>query len=351
MTAITTLSTDSRRSVGGFFAASFRNFSALWLLAVFVITFSITAPQTFPTALTVKLVLTDQVTVGLLALALLIPLCAETFDLSIGAMLAFSMVITSTLATNGHNLVASSLIALLCCALFGALNGLLVIKFHINSFIATLGSSQLLAALALLISQNQQLIPPLPDWFLQMSQGSILGINIDVFYLFAAALILWYFLEHTPAGRGMFATGGNPEAARLAGVPTNALIWSSLVVSAVIAGLAGILLLAKVGMFTQEYGPGYVFPAFAAVFFGATQFKGRPNVWGTLLAMYVLAAGVAGLQLTFFGNEYWITPFFNGAALLIAVALASRKHMAKAYRKLRKGSSTASAPSDAVTTA
>ena len=103
------------------------------------------------------------------------------------------------------------------------------------------------------------------------------------------------------------------------------MVWGSLVVSAVVAGLAGIIYGAKVGSFSNTFGPPLLFPAFAAVFFGATQFKNRANVWGTIAAVYTLAFGVKGLQLAFSSGVYWITPLFNGLALLVAVALASRK--------------------------
>jgi ribose transport system permease protein len=326
-----------KRSIVTVLAASLRNFSAVWLLAFFVILFSITAPETFPTALTLKIVLTDQVTVGLLALALLVPLCAGVFDLSIGAMLAVAMVSVSLLSSNGYGIVPATVITLVGCAAFGVFNGFLIVKLHINDFIATLGSSQLLLAFAYFLSKNQQLLPPLPDWFVTMSHGSFAGLNYDVYFLIVIAVILWFFLEHTPTGRAIFAMGGNREAARLAGVPTSRLIFITMMISALLAALAGILYLSKIGVYTQEYGPGFLFPAFAAVFFGATQFKGRANVWGTLVALFALSVGVAGLQLTFFGNEFWVNPLFNGAALIIAVALASRKHVGKAYRNLRKG--------------
>ena len=137
--------------------------------------------------------------------------------------------------------------------------------------------------------------------------------------------MIWYVLECTPLGRHLLATGANPEAARLAGVRTDRMVWGSLVVSAVVAGLAGIIYGAKVGSFSNTFGPPLLFPAFAAVFFGSTQFKNRANVWGTIAAVYTLAFGVKGLQLAFSGGVYWITPLFNGLALLVAVALASRK--------------------------
>ena len=80
----------------------------------------------------------------------------------------------------------------------------------------------------------------------------------------------------------------------------------------------------KVGTFSVDSGPGLLFPALAAVFFGASQFSRRPNVWGTLVAYFALAYGVKGLQIAFGPGTFWIQPLFQGATLLIAVALASR---------------------------
>ena len=185
--------------------------------------------------------------------------------------------------------------------------------------------SQVLAAATLYISANKQITGVFSDTFLDFGRKEILGIPVVVYYLVALALILWYVLECTPLGRHLFATGANPEAARLSGVRTGRLVWGSLVASAVVAGIAGIIYGAKIGSFSNTFGPPLLFPAFAAVFFGSTQFKSRPNVWGTVLAVYTLAFGVKGLQLAFQEGVYWITPLFNGLALIVAVALASRR--------------------------
>ncbi|HSY16106.1 MAG TPA: ABC transporter permease [Jatrophihabitantaceae bacterium] len=299
--------------------------SAAWLMLVFIVIFSITAPHVFPTATTFKLVLSGQTTVGMLALAVLIPISAGAFDLSIGTSLAFAAVIFSALMKAGMPFVVAVICGVAGCALVGCLNGFLVVRLHINSFIATLGVSELLSAGMLRVSSNQQITGVFPTWFQTVTQGTAFGINYDVYILLGVALTVWYVFEHTAVGRALFATGGNLEAARLAGVRTDAAIWGSLVASSIISGIAGILLISQNLLFTPDLGPSYLFPAFAAVFFGATQIKRRANVWGTLLALYALAVGVSGVQLTFFGNDYWITPLFNGVALLIAVALASRE--------------------------
>ena len=336
----------SHRTLGSLLGSSFRDGSAVWLLAVFVVLFSITAPATFPTLLTAQIVLSDQVTIGLLALAILVPLCAHQFDFSVGALLALAMATTAVLTTKGMDALPAAAIAVALTTACGVVNGFFVVKLNVSSFISALGVSQIAVSMTYLFTHNQQVVAKLPTWFVSATQGKLFGLTHDVYYLFGVALVLWYVLEHTAAGRSLFAVGGNPAAARLAGVRVDRLTWGSLVCSGFLAGLAGALLISKVGLYSQEYGPGYLFPAFAAVFFGATQLKGRANVWGTLLALYVLATAVAGLQLTFFGNEYWITPLFNGVALLVAVALASRKHAGRAYRALRKGKSSPAPPTE-----
>ncbi len=151
----------------------------------------------------------------------------------------------------------------------------------------------------------------------------------------AKMIYIWYVLEHTPTGRKMFATGGNPEAARLSGINTDRLIWGSLVASGGIAGFAGLVYSWKFGIYTTTVGPPYLFPAVAAVFFGASQFSRRYNVWGTVLAVYTLAFGIKGIGLRYPREISWIQPMFEGLTLLIAVAIASRQLIIKV--KKRKG--------------
>jgi ribose transport system permease protein len=306
-----------------------RRFSAVCLLVVFAVIFSFAAPSTFPTIATARLTLSGEVTVGILALAVLVPLCAGAFDLSVGAMLAFGMVVLFQLVAHHWNPLLAGLVSIICCAVAGMISGYVVVRLHVNSFIATLGMSQVLSAVMLFISKNTQLEPPFPNWFAGLTSHRFLGISCDFYYLLILAIIIWYVLELTPVGRLLFATGGNAEAARLAGIPTERYIWGSLIVSAAISGLGGVVLASQVGIFQTSFGIGDLFPAFAAVFFGATQIKGRPNVWGTLIALYALAVGVSGLQLTFFGSQFWITPLFDGVALLIAVIFASQQIRAK----------------------
>jgi ribose transport system permease protein len=308
--------------------------SAIYLLVVILVVFSIWIPTSFLQSITFQLVASDQVVTGMVALALLIPLVAGAFDLSAGAMVGFSLSIVSWFAQSTHvNPVIACVVAVVACALVGAISGLIVVYLRVDSFIATLGMSQILAAAALLVSNNQTISGVFSNSFLDFATNEVFGLQLGVYYLVAVALIAWYVMERTGLGRRMFATGANPEAARLAGVRTDRLVFGSLIASAVVAAFGGIVYGAQIGSFSNTFGQPLLFPGFAAVFFGATQIKSRPNVWGTILALYTLAFGVKGIQLAFSSGVYWITPLFNGVALVIAVALARRKVAAAKRRK------------------
>ena len=215
--------------------------------------------------------------------------------------------------------------AIAICAAVGFVSSVIVVKFRVNSLIATLGMSQVLIAFQLKIANNRQITGAFARSWSRLGTRDVAGVPIVVVYLLVLAIVLWFILEHTPVGRYLFAVGGNPDAARLAGLNVERLTYGSLMASATIAGLAGVIFSMKVGTYSSSTGPGLLFPALAAVFFGASQFTRRPNVWGTLVAYFALAFGVKGLQLAFGPGTFWIQPLFQGAALLIAVALASRE--------------------------
>jgi ribose transport system permease protein len=304
--------------------------SVIYLLAGIFLLYSLWIPSTFLTSVTFSSVASSEVAVSILALAVLIAVIAGVFDVSVAAMMTLSLATMTWLQGNTHiNAVLCCVIAVCACGLGGLLNGLIIVRFGVNSFIVTLGSSQVFEALGLWISQNQQISGVYSKDYLRAGQAEVGGFPIVVFYLLGLALVLWYVLAWTGIGRKLFATGANREAARLAGIHTDRLIISSLVSSAMVAGVAGLVYGAQIGSFTSGYADGLLFPAFAAVYFGATQFKKRPNLWGTLLAVYTLAFGVKGLQLALASGVYWITPMFNGLALLIASTLAVGRHRSR----------------------
>jgi ribose transport system permease protein len=232
---------------------------------------------------------------------------------------------------SGLSPVLGAVIALVACVLCGFVSGFIVVRLRVNSFIATLGIGQILFAVVLVLSGDQQLTGTFPSFWSKLGNSDVAGIPIVALFLLAIAIVLWYAFEYTRVGRYLFATGGNPDAARLSGVRTDRVVWGSLIASATIAGFAGIIYSMQDGIFSSSIGPGYLFPAVAAVFLGASQLSRRPNVWGTLIAYFALAFGIQGLVLSASSASVWSQPLFQGVSLIIAVALASRPAM----RKLR----------------
>jgi ribose transport system permease protein len=223
----------------------------------------------------------------------LVPLIAGVYDLAIGAVMSLAVAVVVYLNIHTHIPVAGvAAIALVTCTFAGFVSGFVVVRLRVSSFIATLGVSQVLLAVVLLISGNQELVGSFPSSWAKAGNDDAFGfLPYAVIYLAALSIVLWFVLEYTRIGRYLFATGGNADASRLAGVRVNRFQWGALAVSGLIAGIAGVIYSMQTGVFDSTTGPGYLFPAITAVFLGGSQLSQRPNVWGTLLAYFALAFG------------------------------------------------------------
>ena len=225
-------------------------------------------------------------------------------------------------------------LTLLVGAVVGLCVGVRIVKAHIDSFIATLGISSILIAAISWVSNSQQILG-LPSTFQTIGTKALFGLTLPVYIMLGVGVIVWYVLERTPLGRRIYATGGNIQAARLAGVRVSAVIFGTLAITGLVAALAGTLESASLGSADPTLGPAYMLPAFSAAFLGSTQFRGgRFNVWGTIVAVFVLATGVKGLQLA--GAPIWLPDLFNGVALLIAVGLARYERTARRAGAIRR---------------
>jgi ribose transport system permease protein len=297
-------------------------YSGVLIWGAIILIFALIVPETFLTVQTARSVAADQAITAIMALAIICPLAAGVFDLSIAGMMGLAIVLVAYLqARAGVGTAPAILLTLLCGAFVGACNAFVVVRLRVDSFIATLGSSSILLAAIQWVTGGEQIFSGIPAGFTNLASKQLFTIPIPFFYMLVLAAVLWYVLDYRQTGRYLYATGSNPDAARLAGVRTDRLRAGSLVASATIASLAGIIFTAKIGSASPDSGGSYLLPAFAGAFLGATQIKsGRFNVPGTLLAVYLLATGVKGLQLA--GEPNWVEDVFNGGALILAVAMA-----------------------------
>jgi ribose transport system permease protein len=269
-------------------ALSFRNISALYIFAALFVLFALWVPETFLTTGVWRSLLANSALTALVAIAVTIPLSAGVFNLAVGTEVGTAAILAAwLLEKQGLGVVPAVVLTLVAGGVIGAASGALIVRAKIDSFIATL-----------------------------------------VWIMLAVGLVVWYVLQRTPTGRRLYATGGNINAARLAGVPTGRVIVLSLVSCGAIAALAGVLTSAQLAVGDPTVGPGYLLPAYAAAFLGSTQFHGgRYNVWGSVIAVLVLAVGVKGLQLA--GAPVWIPDLFNGTALLLAVGMSKYQRTAR----------------------
>jgi len=313
---------DTRRSPFKWKKLHPRNVGVVYLYALIWLVFTLWIPDTWTMWLTHRSVLNQNAILMVVSIGLLVPLAAGVFDLSLGATISASSVTLAWGMVEAQWSVPTAILAaLLVGVLVGFVNGLLVVKIKIDSFIATLAMSSVLTAYSVWRSNNRSMLG-FPDSFNNLAAAFAWGLNKTVLVALLVAVAFWYVLEHTAAGRYLFATGGAREAARLAGVQTDRYVWGSLMVSSTFAALSGVLLAAQFGSTQAQSGTPYLLPAFAAAFLGSTQFKRRFNVWGTMLAVVVLQSGVKGLQLAGVGTT-WIESLFFGVALAVAVGFST----------------------------
>lgn len=298
------------------------NYAIVIFLLVLIAVFSIMAPTLFPTWLNFQAIVNNQTVLAILAIAVILPLAAGEFDLSVGAVLGFTSVFAAWATISGVPLVPAILLAILLGAVIGAINAFLVVKVRVSAFIATLGMATLLSGGNLWLTNGSVLFEGIDEGLAAIARTKVLGLPLVFFYLIVLAVIVWLVMERTPFGRYLTATGLGRAPARLAGVPTNLYLASAFILSGALAGVAGVLQTGVVGSASPTTGPAFLLPAYAAAFLGATTIRrGRFNVWGTLVGVLVLAVGVSGLNLL--GAPFWVAPVFNGLALLLAVSFAA----------------------------
>ena len=306
-------------------------FGALIVLVGLIVFFSLLLPSTFPTYENLTTILTTQDVLAILAIGLLVPLAAGEFDLSIGFVLGFTGMEVAVLTGVLHwHPVPAIVLTLATAVLIGLINGLLVVRVGINAFIATLGVGTILSGLTIWMSNGTVIYQGIPDLLLAIGRTQLLLLPLPVFYMIIVIIVFSYILGHTPFGRYIYAVGGGREVARLAGINTDLLTILAFTLSGFMAGIAGVLETATVGAAHPDVGPQFLLPAFAAAFLGATTIQpGRFNVLGTVVALFLLAVGIAGFQQL--GAPFWVSPVFNGTALLIAVGLAVRRGSGRSH--------------------
>jgi ribose transport system permease protein len=300
------------------------------LAVVLGLLFSFLLPNTFPTLLNLRSIISDKAIILILSLGVMIPMSAGRIDLTVGYGIVLWHILAISLQTSfGIPWPLAVFIVLALGALMGVFNGLLVEVAKIDSFIATLGTGTVLYALALWHTGGRQIVGVVPKAFYALNSTMVFGLPITGFYVIIIAVVMWVVYEYLPVGRYLYAIGASPKAAALNGIPVRKYVMASFVASGTLTALAGVLLASKLRIGQASVGLEYLLPALVGAFLGSTTIKpGRVNVWGTMVGVIILAIGISGIQQ--FGGSFWVEPMFNGVTLIVAIGIAG-------YAQRRKG--------------
>jgi len=316
------MSEGTHRGLGHAAFKLIANQALLLLTIVLIALFSAIMPRTFPTLLTVQSILSDKAIVAFLALAEMTVIAANQFDLSVGFMVSLLHALAIGLMVNAHlpwPLVCAVILA--TGVAIGALNGVLVRFAKIDSFIATLGVGTVAYGLSGWYTGGEQIIGDLPSGFLALDHTRLAGVPLPAVLLLVLAAVMWVVFEFLPAGRYLYVIGANERTAELTGIRVNRYVIGAFMVSGVVTAFASLVLAARIQVGQSNVGQEFLLPAFVGALLGATTVRpGRVNVWGTVVAVLILAVGISGIEQL--GGAFWVEPAFNGATLLIAIGLA-----------------------------
>ena len=285
-------------------------------------------PARFTAASNFSTVLTQVMVTGILGIGQTLVILTAGIDLSVGVIMVISSVVMGRLGVlDGVPVVLAFPLGIACGSLFGLLNGLLITRLKMPPFIVTLGTLSIFGALNTFYSQSETI--RMQDIESNAPFLQLMGVPFDIgnariisasFLLIVIAGIVWYVLNRTAYGRHVYATGDDPEAARLAGINTDNILFSVYALAGLIAAIAGWALIGRIGAISPTAGENANLDSITAVVIGGTSlFGGRGSIVGTLIG--ALIVGVFRSAVSLAGLDVLWQEFAIGVLIIVAVAL------------------------------
>lgn len=288
--------TQTRVSSAALFKFNLRDAGTLIGLLIIVVTFSFLSPVfwTLPNLLNI---LQQSSINAIIALGMTLVIISGGIDLSVGPTAALSAVLGATLMVAGVPVPLAVMATLGVGALCGVFSGTLVAYAGLQPFIVTLGGLSLFRALALIFTNGNPVFG-IPMEFRNLVNSTVFGVPTPIIVVVVIALFLWVVMNKTPLGEYILAVGGNEEAARVAGVPVKRTKVTVFVISGVLASLAALILIARLGAAEPTIGNLWELDAIAAAAIGgASLMGGKGSIVGTLIGAVILGALRNGLTL------------------------------------------------------
>jgi fructose transport system permease protein len=282
----------------------------------------------FLTGGNLSLILQQVMVVGVIAIGQTLVILTAGIDLSCGMVMSLGGIVMTKFAVD---LGLPAPLAIACgigvTTLFGLVNGLLVTRIRLPSFIVTLGTLNIAFAITQLYSKSQT-ISDLPPAMTALGNTFLVGAT-DVAWgtvlMLALYLLAWFVLRETAAGRHVYAVGNNPEATRLVGIPTQRVLLAVYIVAGAFYGIASLLAVARTGVGDPNAGQTENLDAITAVVLGGTSlFGGRGVVLGSLVGALIVGVFRNGLTLMGVSSIYQV--LVTGVLVILAVATDQLSH-------------------------
>ncbi len=294
-----------------------RDFGSPAILAILFAVLAFTAPN-FLTALNLWDLARLVAIVALIAAGETLVILTANIDLSVGAVLGLSAAFGAGVLRSFHSAPLAVCAAIGFGAAVGAVNGILVARFKLASFIVTLATAGISSGVILLYT-NASPIAITNASYVFLGEGAIAGVPFPILITAVVYLALWVLLQRTRLGRYVYAIGGNETATRLAGVPVDRYKFLVFLLAGALAGLSGIVLSARLSASTPTLGLGNELLAITAVVLGGTSlFGGEGKIWGTLLGAAILELISNGLNLLNVTAYY--QSVVTGIVIVVAIA-------------------------------
>ncbi len=283
--------------------------------------------STFLSADNLRNIASQIAVIAILAIGMTMVIITAGIDLSVGSLIALSAVVSTFLIqrmggaedAGTSALIIASILGIIVCAAVGSFTGLMVSGFCVPPFIATLAMMQVVRGGAYKIADNQT-ISDVPASYQWLGNGLTMGIPNSVILMVALYVLAHLVMSRTRLGRYIYATGGNPEAARLSGVSPKQIKLIVYTIAGALAGLGGVVLASQLQSGAGRYGETYELKVIAAVVVGGTSlFGGRGKIFGTLIGAFIIAVIENGMNLKRLGSETQMIVL--GTVILLAVLL------------------------------
>lgn len=308
------------------FQTFFTQYGVLSLAAISFLVFSF-ASEYFCNMRNVNLMLVNRVAVGFFAVACVPIMAAGEFDISLGFQLGLTIMLGAWIGQYTESMAVIILFTIGMSTLLGAIKAFVVVNLNISSMIATLGISTIFYGGTFVVSGGATISNCVPLIMKTLAKAKILEINVTVWLFVFAALITYYLLEHTPFGKHLYAVGLSKKVSALAGVRTKAVRFLSFVISGLLIGICGVVLLSQSGQGYTTTGPSYMLPGMSLAFFGITTHKnGVFNIPGVLLCWLLLSIVFNGISLL--GAQFWFENMIYAVIMMMVVLTTTVKERA-----------------------